>query len=168
MTDNLLKCHNSDCKCQIQYQKQGIVQAVICYHNSRQKQAKKACDSSSYNDEAMKLKSVCIFGKKANMTDNLLKCHNSDCKNGRFFHLRCLNYRRVPNNNRTTWMCRNCKVSRTYQPAVQGPSQTSQQTEKTPATTCSSLNLPPPQSLSKANIAPKTLKVMTPVMMKFK
>ena len=154
--------------CQIQYQKQGIVQAVICYHNSRQKQAKKACDSSSYNDEAMKLKSVGIFGKKANMTDNLLKCHNSDCKNGRFFHLRCLNYRRVPNNNRTTWMCRNCKVSRTYQPAVQGPSQTSQQTEKTPATTCSSFNLPPPQSLSKANIAPKTLKVMTPVMMKFK
>ena len=132
------------------------------------KTAKKACDSSSYNDEAMKLKSVCIFGKKANMTDNLLKCHNSDCKNGRFFHLRCLNYRRVPNNNRTTWMCRNCKVSRTYQPAVQGPSQTSQQTEKTPATTCSSFNLPPPQSLSKANIAPKTLKVMTPVMMKFK
>lgn len=116
----------------------------------------------------MKLKSVGIFGKKANMTDNLLKCHNSDCKNGRFFHLCCLNYRRVPNNNRTTWMCRNCKVSRTYQPAVQGPSQTSQQTEKTPATTCSSFNLPPPQSLSKANIAPKTLKVMTPVMMKFK
>ena len=124
----------------------------------KQKKAKKAHDSGSYNDEAMKLTSVCICGKKPNMTDNLLQCHNSDCENDQFFHLCCLDYRSMPNNSLTTWICSNCKVSRTYQPAVQSPSQTSQQAAKTPATTCSSFSLPPPQSGSKANIAPTNIK----------
>ena len=105
----------------------------------------------------MKFASVCICYKKPNMTDILLKCHNSNCKNGQFFHLHCLDYRRMPYNSQTTWMCSNCKVCRTYQPAVQGPSQTSQQTAKTPATTCSSFNLPPLPSGSKANILPANI-----------
>ena len=119
----------------------------------KKKKTTKACDISSHNDEAMTLTSVCICGKKPSTTDKLLKCHNSECKNGQFFHLHCLDYKRMPNNSRTTWMCSNCKVSRTYQPAVQGPSQISQQTAKTPATTCSSFNLPPPQSGNNVNIA---------------
>ena len=121
----------------------------------------------------MKFASVCICYKKPNMTDILLKCHNSNCKNGQFFHLHCLDYRRMPYNSQTTWMCSNCKVSRTYQPAVQGPSQTSQQTAKTQLLLVLLLiylhyRQVVKQTFSQQTLTQQTLKVMTPVMMKLK
>ncbi|KXJ23861.1 Chromatin modification-related protein YNG2 [Exaiptasia diaphana] len=91
----------------------------------KQKKTTKACNSTSHIDEAMKLSSVCICGKKPCRTDKLLKCNNNECENGQFFHLHCLDYKRMPSNSKTTWMCSNCKVKRTYQPAATGPSQTS-------------------------------------------
>ena len=35
---------------------------------------------------------------------------------GRFFHLNCLKYKRIPNNNQTTWICPSChkKVKATH------------------------------------------------------
>ena len=46
---------------------------------------------------------MCGSSPKAN--ERLLKCHSEDCKNGNFFHLNCLDYKRMSNNSQTTWMC---------------------------------------------------------------
>ena len=38
-----------------------------------------------------------------------MKCHNLLCENEQFFHLACLNFKRMPNNALTTWQCMGCK-----------------------------------------------------------
>ena len=55
--------------------------------------------------QALACDSICICQKKALENDKLIECHRSDCKNGVFFHLSCLNYKRLPNNHKTTWLC---------------------------------------------------------------
>ena len=52
---------------------------------------------------------ICISKLKATETDRLVKCHNTACKNGKFFHLVCLGLKRMPNNAKTTWLCGSCK-----------------------------------------------------------
>lgn len=44
-------------------------------------------------------------------SDRLLKCLNKSCNNGKFFHLTCLKYKRMPNNSQTTWICPGCRKS---------------------------------------------------------
>ena len=34
--------------------------------------------------------------------------------NGKFFHLSCMNYKRKPNNAKTTWICLNCSAANLY------------------------------------------------------
>ena len=34
--------------------------------------------------------------------------------NGKFFHLTCVNYKRKPNNAKTTWICPNCSAANLY------------------------------------------------------
>ena len=52
---------------------------------------------------------ICICKSKPLPTDKLVECHGQGCKNGKFFHLPCLNLKRMPNNHRTTWKCSACK-----------------------------------------------------------
>ena len=61
--------------------------------------------------EATKLATICTCQKKAQTNDKLLKCHNEQCSNGKFFHLSCMSYKRYPSNARTTWLCYNCKIT---------------------------------------------------------
>ncbi|CAH3031325.1 unnamed protein product, partial [Pocillopora meandrina] len=59
--------------------------------------------------DALILDSICVCKKKPSETDKLLECHNEGCKNGRFFHLACVNLKRMPNTSKTTWVCPACK-----------------------------------------------------------
>lgn len=36
-------------------------------------------------------------------------CQDEGCKHGKYFHLSCLGYKRMPNNGKTTWKCGECK-----------------------------------------------------------
>ena len=60
-------------------------------------------------DEALKLDFSCTCKQKPLCLDKLLKCHNPSCQSGKFFHLPCLNFKRMPNNAMTTWECLVCK-----------------------------------------------------------
>lgn len=62
-------------------------------------------------DEALKYNSICICKAKPKAGEKLLKCHSTNCQNGFFFHLQCLQYKRMPNNSKTTWVCSDCKVN---------------------------------------------------------
>ena len=33
----------------------------------------------------------------------LIECHSEPCNNGNFFHMSCLNYKRMPNNAKTIY-----------------------------------------------------------------
>ena len=61
----------------------------------------------------MKLDAICVCHLKPKVNERLLKCHGDNCQNGKFFHLKCLDYKRMPNNSKTTWMCSCCKVAQT-------------------------------------------------------
>ena len=58
---------------------------------------------------AMKCDSICICKAKPIPKDKLVECHGESCKNGKYFHLACLDLKRLPNNHRTTWKCPACK-----------------------------------------------------------
>lgn len=58
---------------------------------------------------AMSLDCICMCKSKPIKSEKLLQCHNESCENGRFFHLNCLNYKRMPNNSQTTWVCPSCR-----------------------------------------------------------
>lgn len=58
----------------------------------------------------MKLDSICVCDTKPSVNDELLKCHSLDCQNGKYFHLNCLDYKWMPNDSQTTWLCSSCKV----------------------------------------------------------
>lgn len=48
---------------------------------------------------------ICICKVKATTADRLVECHGSNCTNGKFFHLQCLELKRIPTNHKTTWRC---------------------------------------------------------------
>ena len=58
---------------------------------------------------AMSFDFICMCKSKPNESEKLLKCHSESCENGRFFPLKCLNYKRMPNNSQTTWTCPSCR-----------------------------------------------------------
>ena len=41
-----------------------------------------------------------------------MKCMIENCENGLFFHMACLNYKRMPNNYKTIWVCPKCKLDK--------------------------------------------------------
>ena len=51
---------------------------------------------------------ICLCKSKPSESEKLLHCHNESCENGRYFHLNCLKYKRMPNNSQTTWICPPC------------------------------------------------------------
>ena len=41
----------------------------------------------------------------------MIECHSEPCNNGKFFHMSCLNYKRMPNISKTTWQCNGWKLN---------------------------------------------------------
>ena len=58
---------------------------------------------------AAALDTICFCKKKAELDDKLIECHNDKCGSGKYFHVSCLGYKKLPNNSKTTWMCVNCR-----------------------------------------------------------
>lgn len=81
------------------------------------KEPKKKEDPSVPNS-AMSYDFICVCRSKSTESEKLLQCHDESCENGRFFHLDCLKYKRMPNNSQTTWICPSCckkvKVTRPH------------------------------------------------------
>lgn len=79
------------------------------------KKPRKASRASSikctHNDQALKLDSICVCGLSLKVNERLLECHSENCQSGKFFFIQCLDYKRMPYNSQTTWVCSNCKVS---------------------------------------------------------
>ena len=81
-----------------------------CRTLSQYKRSRKATKtSSSVPHPVMSLDSICICKSRPNDSEKLLQCQNESCDNGKFFHLICLNYKKMPNNSQTTWVCPQCK-----------------------------------------------------------
>ncbi len=59
--------------------------------------------------KALALETICVCKTKAKVDDNIIECHNESCKQGKFFHISCLGYKRRPYNSKTTWCCDYCK-----------------------------------------------------------
>ena len=74
-------------------------------------QKKKKGEQNKLSSDALLLKSICICKVKPSENKKLLYCNNAKCNNGKYFHLSCLNYKRLPNNSKTTWVCHWCKAS---------------------------------------------------------
>ncbi|KXJ10160.1 hypothetical protein AC249_AIPGENE21827 [Exaiptasia diaphana] len=80
----------------------------LCHKTAKENQLK---GQNETIEKALKVDSVCLCQKKALQTDRLLECHNESCASGRFFHLQCLNYKRMPNNAKATWICPTCALN---------------------------------------------------------
>ena len=85
----------------IKFQRCGIVLPVVSCQNSR-KVLKPGMQQS-------RIHQISICNSKPKSGDRLLECHSKDCLNGKFFHLGCLNCKRIPNNSKGTWICNSCK-----------------------------------------------------------
>ena len=96
-------------------------------------------NSSEIMGQALSLDSVCICQAVPQQSDKLLECHSKDCQSGKFFHLTCLGYKKMPNNSKTTWKCTNCKKSnaKPFHDKSAVPVSTGQENPVT-TTTCSS------------------------------
>ena len=121
-TENTVCCSNPDCVIgQFHYTCLGIVSTpkLWYYPNCRtQPQFKKASKQPKNEapSDALALDLVCFCQQPPKKTDKLIKCHNSSCQNGKFFHLPCLGLKRMPNNSKTTWVCPVCKASNINKP----------------------------------------------------
>ena len=119
--DSILCC-NKDCPYQrihpscLSLTSVAMPKTWYCPHCSRLPQFKrkrntrKSSRPTVVSDHAaMKCDSICICKAKPTPTDKLVECHGESCKNGKYFHLACLDLKRMPNNHRTTWKCPACK-----------------------------------------------------------
>ena len=82
---------------------------------------------------AITLDKVCTCQARPQPSDRLLECHSVNCQNGQYFHPKCLGYKRMPSNGKTTWVCHGCKANKVPLSPAQG------NTSEAP-TTCSSLS----------------------------
>lgn len=64
---------------------------------------------SAVNQKALLCDKICVCEVKATANDKLLECHSQRCRYGKFFHLQCLGFKRMPNNSKTTWQCSSCR-----------------------------------------------------------
>ena len=60
---------------------------------------------------AQEKESFCVFMAKPQNGDKLIECHSEPCNDRKLFHMSCLNYKRMPNNAKTTWQCNGCKLN---------------------------------------------------------
>ena len=101
--------------------------------------------SDGTTKEAVKLDTaICICNQKATTSDKLIECHNNPCMNGKFFHLTCMNYKRKPNNAKTTWICPNCSAANLYATKTKVA-----RGDSVKASTCNSVSTPNNGNLNK-------------------
>lgn len=95
--------------------------------------------STEMMGRALCLDSVCICQAVPQQSDKLLECHSEDCQSGKFFHLTCIGYKKMPNNSKTTWKCTNCKKgnAKPFHDSSEVPVSTGQEISVS-TTTCSS------------------------------
>lgn len=74
------------------------------------KSTKSAVAKNQDSVDALKLHNICVCHSKPNANDRLLKCHSENCQSGKYFHLHCLDYKKMPNNSQSTRRCSSCKV----------------------------------------------------------
>ena len=60
--------------------------------------------------DVLSLQSICVCNAVPDKNDKLLCCNSGHCKYGKYFHLSCLKYKKLPNNSKTTWICQWCKA----------------------------------------------------------
>ena len=90
--------------------------------------------------KAVKLDSaICVYNQKATANDKLIECHDNPCMNGKFFHLSCMNYKRKPNNAKTTRICLNCSAANLYDTKAKI---TVKNSNSVKASTCNSVSTP--------------------------
>ncbi|XP_068714108.1 uncharacterized protein [Montipora foliosa] len=120
-SENVVSCSNVECPygkfhiaC-LSLSEVPTLKLWYCPHCCRLPQFKQSRRSmkgkqpSAVNQAAMMCSSICICNTKATPTDRLLECHGTACKKGKFFHLSCLGFKRMPNNSKTTWQCEYCR-----------------------------------------------------------
>ena len=128
--ENVILCNNNECpyvefhpSC-LALDSVKILKTWFCPHCSklpqfkRGKNARQFAKSTTTNQAAMVCDSICICHAKPNSADKLLECRSANCKSGKFFHLSCLGYQRMPNNSKTTWRCAGCKKGHQSAPAT--------------------------------------------------
>ena len=115
-SDNTVKCSNPKCPIGLFHLDclgiESTTKVWYCPNCRSLPEFRRSTKSTNYpaTTEALKLSSICICKEKPSDKDRLLKCHSVDCKNGKFFHLACLGFKRMPNNS-NTWICPVCKGS---------------------------------------------------------
>ena len=117
--EEVVKCNNPSCTVSIFHPSFLNVQQIpsVWYCPSCQKnpefKKRKVQNKDEVIGKALKEECICICNQKSHKNDNLLQCQNELCANYvliMFFHLKCLNYKRRPNNSKTTWKCGKCKT----------------------------------------------------------
>lgn len=119
--EEVISCSNNDCP-YVQFHRSCLALDSVkiskkwyCPHCSRLpqfkrgKKAKQSAQSTPVIQGALNCDTICTCQSKPNSTDKLLECHGATCKSGKYFHLHCLNLKRMPNNAKTTWKCAGCK-----------------------------------------------------------
>ena len=119
--DSIL-CGNNDCPYQrfhsscLSLTSMTMPRSWYCPHScrlpqfKRKRNTRKSPQPTVVSDHAvMKCDSICICKAKPTPADKLVQCHGESCKNGKNFHLACLDLKWMPNNHRTTWKCPECR-----------------------------------------------------------
>ena len=124
-SDGVVSCSNVECpygkfhKACLALENVSMPKKWYCPHCCKLAQFKKGKKSSNEKVQAtiyqaaIKCNTICICNCKASTEDRLIECHNTNCKNGHFFHLSCLGLKRMPNNSKTTWLCLDCRAKST-------------------------------------------------------
>ena len=68
--------------------------------------------------DVLSLQSICVCNAVPDKNDKLLCCNSGHCKYGKYFHLSCLKYNKLPNNSKTTWICQWCKAEEVQKPSA--------------------------------------------------
>ena len=97
--EEVVKCNNPSCPVSIFHPSCLNVQQIpsVWYCHNCQKnpefKKRKVRNKDEVIGKALKEECICMCNQKPHKNDNLLLCQNELCTNGKFFHLKCLNYK---------------------------------------------------------------------------
>ena len=75
------------------------------------KKSHKKKEEQPINLSVMQFDTICICKAKPCTDEKLLECHGASCQSGKYFHLACLRYKKMPKNSQSTWKCPSCRKS---------------------------------------------------------
>ena len=138
--DRLLECHSKDYLNGISDQVPKMWYCPTCRFLPEFKKSAKTTNAAEQDtcNKALHQDSISICNSKPKSGDRLLECHSKDCLNGKFFHLGCLNCKRIPNNSKSTWICNSCKGKPHKENDVSISTAKASQPITTPSTECHS------------------------------